>query len=114
MFKLPSESILSVAGYAFLVEKFSLKLPIPDLLTAISIKNKKYQIDNWRILSVLNKPREDTLYAHLEFALKFEGIDLLLLSKLFQVINKIELDRKRSGCSLLVNILVRYGFCMNG
>lgn len=92
MFKLPSESILSVAGYAFLVEKFSLKLPIPDLLTAISIKNKKYQIDNWRILSVLNKPREDTLYAHLEFALKFEGIDLLLLSKLFQVINKIELE----------------------
>jgi hypothetical protein len=92
MLKLPSESILSLAGYAFLIEKFSLRLPIPDLLIAISTKNKNYKIDNWRILSVLNKPREDTLYAHLEFALKFEGIDLLVLAKLFQVINKVELE----------------------
>jgi Fic family protein len=92
MLKLPSESILSLAGYAILIEKFSLKLPTPDLLIAISTKNKNYKIDNWRILSVLNKPREDTLYAHLEFALKFEGIDLLVLAKLFQVINKVELE----------------------
>ena len=94
MLNLPSEPISSLAGYVFLIEKFSLKLPDLEIATAISTKNKKSYADNWRILSVLNKPSKDTCYAHLEFALKFEGINLLVLSKLFQVIDRRELEKE--------------------
>jgi hypothetical protein len=90
MFKLPPEPIVSLAGYAFLIEKFSIELPELEIITAIGTKNKKSFVENWMILSILNKPVNDTLHTHLEFALKFEGINLLVLSKLFQIIDSRE------------------------
>ena len=45
---LPSEPISSLAGYAFLIEKFSLKLPELEMATAISTKNKKFYVSNYK------------------------------------------------------------------
>jgi hypothetical protein len=46
--------------------------------------HKKYNNHGrWRIFTPRHKP-EDTLYGHLIFALKYEGIDLAALNALFR------------------------------
>ena len=74
-----------LAGYAALIEAHDLKVPAPDYLFAIGTKHKKFVLERWHIFTPRHKP-EDTLYGHLTFALKYEGIDLAILSALFQTI----------------------------
>ncbi|MEA2011933.1 MAG: Fic family protein [Verrucomicrobiota bacterium] len=50
-------------------------------------KNKKYKSGGWRVFGVSYKP-EDSLYKHLVFALKYEGVNLLVLKKLFQFLGQ--------------------------
>jgi len=75
----------SYAGYSALIEKYHLKVPMPDSLCAIGTKHKKVALDRWRLYTPRHQP-EDSLQGHLTFALKYEGIDLGILSSLFQVI----------------------------
>lgn len=81
----------SLAGYAALIDAHNLKVPTPDNLCAIGTKHKKYMHEHWQIFTPRHKP-EDTLYGHLTFALKYEGIDLALLNALFQTIKAKELE----------------------
>ena len=80
-----------MAGYAALIEGHELRVPAPDTLCLIGTKHKKYMDGRWNIYTPRHRP-EDTLYAHLTFALKYEGIDLAVLNALFQKIEAKDLE----------------------
>jgi len=79
------------AGYSALIEAHNLKVPAPNSLCIIGTKHKKYVNGRWNVFTPRHKP-EDTLYGHLTFALKYEGIDLAVLNALFQTIEAKELE----------------------
>ena len=80
----------TLAGYSALISANGLKVPAPDYLSAIGTKHKKYDYERWHIFTPRHRPR-DTLYGHLVFALKYEGIDLAVLNALFQKIEAGEI-----------------------
>ena len=75
----------TLAGYSALIEGHGLPVPAPDSLCAIGTKHRKYDKGRWRIFTPRHKP-DDSLYGHLTFALKYEGIELGLLKALFEQI----------------------------
>ena len=81
----------SLAGYSALIQKHYLSVPTPDNLCAIGTKHKKYTQGRWHIFTPRHKPA-DTLYGHLTFALKYEGIDLAVLNTLFYKIKADEIE----------------------
>lgn len=87
---LPEKGVL-LAGYSAIISAYKLEVPLPDVVAAISQKHKQYQKDNWTIFSIRHKP-EDNLYAHLVFALKYEGVNLWILNALFKKISHKELE----------------------
>lgn len=76
-----------MVGYGAILEAYRLQLPIPDILSIIGPKNRKYSTSQWQVFTPRYTPAE-TLYSHLTFALKYEGIHLLLLKKLFNTISE--------------------------
>ena len=70
------------AGYAALIDAYGLDVPLPHRLTAIGERHKVLTAGDWRLLTPRHRPK-DTLAAHLTFALKWEGVDLLVLNRLF-------------------------------
>ncbi|MCV9929977.1 Fic family protein [Flavobacterium sp. LS1R49] len=86
--KAPEEGIL--VGYSAIIEKLRLGIPFPNKLSLISEKRRSYETNEWKVFSSRNN-FEDTLYKHLIFALKYEGINLLFFKKLFQKISKDEI-----------------------
>ncbi len=80
----PSNTTL--AGYSFLITEYNLAVPLPDLLFSIGEKHVKLTDQRWKILTPRYQPAE-TLFAHLTFALKNEGIFLWVLKALFQKID---------------------------
>jgi Fic family protein len=75
----------SPAGYAALIGAHGLKVPLPRVLTSVSPQNKSAASADWRVLPARYAP-EASLEGHLTFALKHEGVNLLLLKKLFEAI----------------------------
>ena len=88
---LPEENAF-LAGYGALADKHSLGIPLPDVLAVISSKHTKYETDGWRVFTPRHAPQE-SLYGHLVFALKHEGVELTVLKALFAVIDAGELER---------------------
>lgn len=80
----------TLVGYGAVIETLRLPLPFPNKLSLISEKRRSYEEDNWKVFSSRNS-FEDTLYKHLVFALKYEGINLLFFKKLFQAVSKEEI-----------------------
>lgn len=75
-----------LAGYALLatiIEENGMNVPLPDRLSIITEKHQRYNTDQWQVFTIRHKPDND-LTSHLVFALKYEGIDLYILKKLFQ------------------------------
>ncbi|MEZ5817405.1 MAG: Fic family protein [Hyphomicrobiaceae bacterium] len=70
------------AGYAALIDAYHLKVPMPLSLAAIATRHKATEADNWRLYTPRYAP-EATLEGHLTFALKYEGVDLGVLKRLF-------------------------------
>src|SRR5262245_15962967 len=68
----------SLAGYAALIDAYSLRLPLPRKLSAIGERHRRVDHEAWRILSPRHAPRT-SLEGHLTFALKHEGLDLSVL-----------------------------------
>ena len=104
-----------LVGYGALIEKFQLPLPIPNRLALISKKFKRYSIDHWLVLTPRHKPAE-TLYDHLVFALKYEGINLLFFKKLFEKISKqqvVELIQTEYSGQYARKIWFLYEWLMN-
>lgn len=79
-----------IVGYAALFQTLELKAPLPDILTLISQKHKKYKTEDWMVFTPRHKP-DDTFMGHLTFALKYEGIDLGLLKQIFKKVNTKEI-----------------------
>jgi len=89
-FPIPEKGSL-LAGYSALIDAHNLKVPAPDILCIIGTKHKKYMDGRWNVFTPRHRP-EDTLYGHLTFALKYEGIDLAVFNALFQTIEGKEIE----------------------
>lgn len=79
-----------LTGYAFLItliEKGGVSVPLPDRLAITTEKHQRYNTDQWQVFTIRHKPNND-LTSHIAFALKYEGIDLYILKKLFQYSGK--------------------------
>jgi len=80
---LPEDDML-LAGYAALIQRYSLRVPIPLRLAVISARHKRYETENWTVFTPKHTPA-DTLAGHLTFALKYEGVDLAFLTNHLQM-----------------------------
>jgi len=72
-------------GYARLVDQYRLGVPLPRKLLAVSVRYRKSETDRWLLLGSRSEI-PDELGAHLTLALKWEGVDLAVLSALFRSI----------------------------
>lgn len=72
------------AGYSALIGAYSLAVPLPRTLSATGQHHRITERDGWRIMTPRHAPHP-TLEGHLTFALKYEGLDLAVLKRLFQV-----------------------------
>jgi hypothetical protein len=79
-------------GYAALIEAYHLSVPLPLTLSAIGQKHRRVSEQGWRILSPRYGPQA-TLEGHLTFALKYEGLDLAVLKRLFLAVGGEEIER---------------------
>ena len=79
------------AGYAALIAAFHLDIPAPDELIAIGERHTYRREGRWRILTPRYQPAE-TITAHLEFALRHQGVDLAVLNALFQTLAPEEIQ----------------------
>ena len=89
---LPERGML--VGYALLIqvaEKHLGKLlPLPSQLAIVTDKHQRYNTQQWQVFTKRHKPNDD-LISHIFFALKYEGIDLLILITIFRLIGEKDL-----------------------
>ncbi|MCK4920727.1 MAG: Fic family protein [Bacteroidales bacterium] len=76
----------SLVGYGALIDSLDLAVPIPARLALISEKHRQYQTPDWLVYTPRHMPK-DSLNAHLIFAIKYEGINLLFFKILFDRID---------------------------
>ncbi|MGG7662606.1 2'-5' RNA ligase family protein [Dyadobacter sp. BHUBP1] len=85
----PERALL--VGYGAIIERLALKMPLPDKLSLIGTRYKQLSDEHWNVLTARYTP-SDSLYGHLVFALKYEGVNLLFFKKLFERIGKSEAE----------------------
>src|SRR3546814_11199825 len=78
----PYTPLFRSAGYSALIGACKLFVPLPRTLFAIGERHRVLERGGWRILTPRHAPRP-TLEEHLTFALKYEGLDLAVLKRLF-------------------------------
>jgi Fic/DOC family protein len=74
-----------LAGYSFLINRWELKVPTPPLMAAIARTRRPYEETGWLIFPERYAPTQD-LASQIEFALKWEGVNLAILDALFRKI----------------------------
>jgi Fic family protein len=79
------------AGYAALVQRHALEVPLAQRLTAIARRHHPTSTNEWLMLTPRHRP-EDTTIGHLAFALRWEGVDLSVLCALFKHVAVDELE----------------------
>src|SRR5437870_10733347 len=77
-------------GYAALIERFELAVPLPPWLTAIAERHHPVPNLSWNLLTPRHRP-PDTLEGQIVFALKWEGIDLGILAAVFKAVEPGEI-----------------------
>lgn len=85
------ESGIKLAGYSALIHQYELQVPLPETISAISEKHRSYKEGKWQVFKTVQEP-DPTLLGHLVFAFKYEGVDLLILKKLFEVVDKKRIE----------------------
>jgi len=80
-----------IVGYGAIIEAYKLAVPIPVKLTFISTKKRQFENNEWKVFPSRYLP-EENLYKQITFALKYEGVDLLIFKKLFELLKKTELE----------------------
>jgi hypothetical protein len=87
-----------VVGYAAIIEKLKLPMPYPSLQAMVSEKNQSLETENRRIFPARYLPADskknskiEALYNHLVFALKYEGVNLLVFAKLNESLTNKEI-----------------------
>ena len=81
----------SPAGYAALIDALELTVPLPRNLSAIGEKHRIVEQRGWRILTPRHTP-EASIAGHLTFALKYEGLDLAVLKRIFLEIGPVPIE----------------------
>ncbi|MCC5905734.1 MAG: Fic family protein [Balneolaceae bacterium] len=84
------EADMKLAGYSALINQYDLEVPLPEYISTISQSHRQYEEGRWKVFSIRHEP-EHTLLGHLTFALKYDGVDLLILKKLFEEIDNSEI-----------------------
>lgn len=78
-----------LVGYAALWKHYDLPVPLPPRLAAIAQRHRQSNTPEWLMLTPRHSP-VDSLAGHLEFALKWEGVDLGVLKQLFKIVHPEE------------------------
>ena len=86
----------SLTGYAALMDRYALRLPLPPRLAAIATRHHPVSTEQWLLLTPAHCP-DDSLAGHLEFALKWEGVDLGVLVQLFRAVPSQEIAQAVSS-----------------
>ena len=73
------------AGYAALIDAYDLSVPLPRTLSATGEHHRVKEEADWRILTPRHAASAD-LEGQLTFALKYEGLDLAVLNRLFAAV----------------------------
>jgi hypothetical protein len=89
--ELPLPVRATPAGYAALIDAYRLEVPLPRTLSAIGEHHSVFVRDGWRILTPRHAP-PPSLEGHLTFALKYEGLDLAVLRRLFAATGPAEIE----------------------
>lgn len=79
------------AGYSALIDAYGLRVPLPRTLSATGEHHRTKNEAGWRILTPRHAPSPD-LEGHLTFALKYEGLDLAVLKRLFVAVPPAEIE----------------------
>jgi Fic/DOC family len=79
------------AGYAALIDAYGLRVPMPRTLSATGEHHRVKNDAGWRILTPRHAPSSD-LEGHLTFALKYEGLDLAVLKRLFAAVAPTDIE----------------------
>ena len=79
------------AGYAALIGAYDLAVPLPRTLAATGEHHRIKEEAGWRILTPRHAASAD-LEGHLTFALKYEGLDLAVLNRLFGAVGAGEIE----------------------
>jgi Fic family protein len=95
--KLPEEA--TVVGYSAIIDALNLECTFPATISIISDQNKKYKKENWIVYPNSYLPEDsfelsemEALYKQLVFALKYEGVNLLVFKKLTRYYNQNQLN----------------------
>lgn len=95
--KSPEEG--NIVGYAAIIDTLSLQMPMASPIALVCDQNKNYLTKEWLILPKSYLPEDhqkldeiEALYKHLVFALKYEGINLLLFSCLTRHYSEVQLS----------------------
>ncbi len=86
---IPAPEPLRPVGYAALIDRYQLKVPLPRTLAGIATRHHPVSTNEWRVLTPRHQPNDD-LYGQLEFALKWEGVNLGVLAALFRAVKDDE------------------------
>lgn len=87
---IPTPEPLRPVGYAALLDRYRLKVPLPRVLAGIATRHHPASTKEWQVHTPRHEPGDD-LYGHLEFALKWEGVNLGVLAALFRSVKDEEM-----------------------
>jgi len=83
-----------VVGYVAIIEKLKLQIPYPSMKAMVSEKNQRLETETWKVFPFKYLPEDSkknskivALYNHLVFALKYEGVNLLVFAKLNEILS---------------------------
>ena len=89
----------TIVGYAAIINKLQLNMPMVKPIALVCNQNKNYRNEAWIILPSSYLPEDnleleeiEALYKHLVFALKYEGINLLLFRRLIEHYSESQLS----------------------
>lgn len=88
---LPEDTIL--AGWSALISSLGIRAPMrnPACISEKHVRGNKRTEHPWEVYDKRYKP-EDTLKGHLNFALRHETIDLLILNRVFDAVPQTEIE----------------------
>lgn len=78
------------AGYAALIDRYALAVPLPPRLSALALRHHPSSTLDWLMLTPRHRP-EQTLAGQLQFAFRWEGLDLGVLADLFRKVTSAEI-----------------------
>lgn len=79
-----------LVGYAMFIHALDLQVCLPEKISLISCKHRRYQTGIWEIYTPRHQPLQ-TIPDHLTFALKYEGVELSVLKAIFEHIDQQDL-----------------------